>query len=280
MTLHNQAKLNPSTVPGFIIGGHRCGTTLLRYLIDTHQDIACPPESKFLSGLQEFLDFPQMLQALADMGLSRTELLAKLRYFSNSIFEDYVTKKQKRRWIDKTPNYANILPFIDELYCGQASYIIISRHPLDCVDSLNTYFRASRNHEDPEIAKMRSKHGLGKLACAHYWAETYQRIRVFAASCPQRAHYVKYEDLVQSPTTEMKKVFSFLGEIMPEGLLERVFHQQHDLGYGDKKIRSSKAISHARIDKWKTWPNSEVQALWEVVASSAKYFRYESPELH
>ena len=32
----------------FIFGCQRSGTTLLRYLLDSHSKIACPPETKFI----------------------------------------------------------------------------------------------------------------------------------------------------------------------------------------------------------------------------------------
>lgn len=37
--------------PGFIIGVYRSGTTLLRFVLDSHPNIAVPPESNFLNGL-------------------------------------------------------------------------------------------------------------------------------------------------------------------------------------------------------------------------------------
>ena len=36
-----------SRAPVFILTGSRSGSTLLRFILDTHPDLACPPETNF-----------------------------------------------------------------------------------------------------------------------------------------------------------------------------------------------------------------------------------------
>jgi len=55
--------------PVFLIGCHRSGTTLMRYLLDAHPNLACPPESKFLAALHEVFKYPQAVRVLASLGI-------------------------------------------------------------------------------------------------------------------------------------------------------------------------------------------------------------------
>jgi hypothetical protein len=54
--------------PAFIVGCYRSGTTLLRYILDAHPRLACPPESKFIPGLQWVLDYPEARAGLDRLG--------------------------------------------------------------------------------------------------------------------------------------------------------------------------------------------------------------------
>jgi hypothetical protein len=38
--------MSPSTAPTFILATSRSGSTLLRFIIDSHPDFACPPETQ------------------------------------------------------------------------------------------------------------------------------------------------------------------------------------------------------------------------------------------
>src|SRR2546422_8303911 len=67
--------------PVFLVGCHRSGTTLARYLLDVHPNLACPPESKFLAGLEVFLDYPQVETALNTLGFTEEEVRLELRKF-------------------------------------------------------------------------------------------------------------------------------------------------------------------------------------------------------
>ena len=47
------ASKRKSLKPGFLIGVYRSGTTLLRYILDSHSNIAVPPETNFLYPLAD-----------------------------------------------------------------------------------------------------------------------------------------------------------------------------------------------------------------------------------
>ncbi len=64
--------------PIFLTGCHRSGTTLARYLLDAHPNLACPPESKFIAGLEAFLMYPQALRGLASIGAGPDRVLRRI----------------------------------------------------------------------------------------------------------------------------------------------------------------------------------------------------------
>ena len=123
-------------MPAFVISTMRSGSTLLRYLLDTHENIACPPESKFLGGLHGFMNYPDTQVALRTLGLDLCAAHDEVRQFIERILGGYANRRNKRRWVDKTPSYYRILDFIEAVFSQDVLYICLVRHPLDTVQSL------------------------------------------------------------------------------------------------------------------------------------------------
>jgi|HubBroStandDraft_1064217.scaffolds.fasta_scaffold186716_1 protein-tyrosine sulfotransferase len=260
--------------PLFIVGGHRSGTTLLRYILDAHPRIACPPESKFIAGVEAFLDYPQAQMGLRTLGVSTDELMAKLRSLIEDVFIAYATRANKQRWADKTPNYYRLLPLIDQIFSHEPLYICVARHPLDCIASLEEFFWQSPHNEDPDIAASVLRYGKGRYGWAQYWLDAYQRIHLFATGVSHRAHIVKYEDLVSRTDATVRGIFSFIGEDCPEGIVQEAFKQSHAGGFQDLKILQTAGIHQTSLARWRDWPTAEISAIWNIVGPLASQFGY------
>jgi Sulfotransferase family len=247
---------------------------LLRFLFDAHPAIACPPESKVFVGINSFLSTPQVVRGLGSIGASRSNITDALRTLVDSLMDAHAARKGKRRWIDKTPNNVPLLDLIEELYCGQAHFIFVVRHPLDCIESLVTFFQDVGNYEDPDIQNNFRQHGYGYYGWAKYWLESAEKMLIFSQSVPDRCVFVRYEDLVDRPHEEIRKLFSFLGEATPPDIVERAFDTQHDRGYQDSKILLTKGIHVTSVNKWHRWPPGHVGQIWRVVGGIAKEFGY------
>ncbi|HLG89204.1 MAG TPA: sulfotransferase [Alphaproteobacteria bacterium] len=262
-------------MPVFLVGCHRSGTTAARYLLDSHPEIVCPPESKFLTALQEFLGAPQVLPALVSLRLHPSELLAEIGLFARRLLDRSARKSGKRRWIEKTPNYYRILPFIDDIFSGRVLFLFMVRHPLDTIASLQEHFwYATTRHEDPDIARVVANFGAGPYGWARYWREVHETIGVFAASRPDRAWVFKYEEMVADPEGTLARLLAFIGESPAKEQADAAFAAAHDPGYEDPKARVSTSLHTASVGRWRQWPAGQSNALWPIVAEPAARLGY------
>ena len=259
-----------------LVGCHRSGTTLLRYLLDAHPEIACPPESKFIAGLKSFFEYPQAQRGLETLGVSRDALLATIRATIEQVFRQYADRRGKRRWIDKTPNYYTCLDFIDEVFEGTPLYLFLTRHPLDCIDSLERFVRnPTPQHEDPEFAHYIGKHGPGKTAWAHYWADVYRTILTFQQHRQARTMMVRYENLTASPDATLRGICEFIGEEYAPAMLTEAFRVPHDRGYEDDNILLTDRVLTDRVNAWNAWPSEETARLWRITEPIATSLLYQ-----
>ena len=264
-----------STWPIFVVGCHRSGTTLVRFVLDTHPSIACPPESKFIAGLQRFSEYPQLRTSLHTMGVTYEDLMAELRGMTSSIMGGYAARRKKHRWADKTPNYYRLLPFLRDMYDGKALFLFVVRHPFDTVSSLVEYVdRGGGASIDPDFTRITEGHGGGPHAWAKYWTEVYESIDVFRAQFPDLCHVLRYEDLVRRPEPTLADTFGFLAEDFDPKLVGRIFLSHHDHGLEDYKIRMTARIHDRSIGTWTGWPEPMRAAVWREVGPMAELLGY------
>jgi hypothetical protein len=262
-----------TTGPIFLIGSHRSGTTVLRYILDAHPRLCCPPESKFIGGVKALVEYPQALRALESLGCGRQQLLAELRRLVEVVFDCYSRSVGKSRWIDKTPNYYKMLPFIDELFGDTPVFIFIVRHPFDTVYSLDEMF-ATGAIEDPDVADVVARFGRTHSGWARYWCIVNDTICRYWRSHREKALLIKYEDLVTKPMPTMRAVLDFLGEPFPEGLLEAAFIKEHRWGFEDPKARMTTGIHQCGLRRWSGWSQETRGALWSIVDAVAVELGY------
>jgi hypothetical protein len=259
--------------PVFIASSYRSGSTLLRYILDAHPELLCPPESKFISGLLEFLNYPQAFRGLQSLGFESADTKFEIRRLIEAFIGGCATASGKRRWIDKTPNYYRHLNGIDEIFNGQVQYIIMVRHPLDCIDSLVNFFPQESENSSDIVRKVRN-YGKGKFGWAKFWVEVYDKLHLFSQSFPERVHIVHYESLVTDPVATIEKIFAFIDEVYPASILEDAFKSNHRFGFQDLKILNTQSIHLESIGRWQEWPKIESDSLWQIVGETAEKFGY------
>jgi protein-tyrosine sulfotransferase len=266
-------ELGAMAPPIFVVGCQRSGTSLLRRILDSHPSIACPPESKFILPLEELVRDPQALRGLDSMGFTRQEVMNRLRSFVVSFFQDYALAKGKERWADKTPNYVDCLPFLDEIFAGEARYIVIVRHPFDVCLSFE---HAAEKSGQPMPAIQSHIAGATDFragACA-FWNRQNRKISEFVPHVAGRAVSLDYELLTSQPEPVLRQMFDFL-DIPWSPLVLDYGQLPHDYGFEDRKIeRMPKIVPN--FGGFLAWPAEERQRL-AVVAQEAMHLLGYSP---
>lgn len=214
--------MNTSNSPIFIIGVHRSGTTLLRFMLSSHSKIYIPPESDFI---------PLFFQKTPTGNLSfdRTaELLnnifARYRFigewkgsqpeasdfyngmqektpaaFLDRLYSLYAHQFGAVRWGDKTPIYASYVRLIHIIF-PNARFIHIIRDPRDAAVSLLEKYAQREFHIDIYFA-------------ARNWVRRIMRARNDGFSLGPNFYFeIRYENLVTNPDRELRAICNFINE--------------------------------------------------------------------
>jgi hypothetical protein len=200
----------------FIVGSPRSGTTLLRLILDSHPDLAIPPETWFLPlakkmegegdalrerFFQEIVGFPASAPAWNDFQIPADEFhrrLQEIRPFSAAegfrlFYRMYAARFGKSRWGDKTPMYSHHLRFIQDLL-PEARFLHIVRDGRDAAVSLRErWFSPGRDIETQ----------------AAHWRDNVAAARREGAGC---RHFleVRFEDLIREPEPVVRKICGFI----------------------------------------------------------------------
>ena len=198
-----------------VVGCPRSGTTLLAVMLDSHPQIAMPPETAFLPELRVLAgkegaalrrDFFTLLTTdrwgvsnWNDIGIDKDAYwrrLCTLKAFSITgglrvLYGMYADGLGKRLFGEKTPADTHCMPQI-EAYLPESRFIHIVRDPRDVVLSLR-----------------RTTAGRSVERTAQVWVDMVSAARASAISVTHY-HEIRYEDLVLEPEAQLRKVCDFL----------------------------------------------------------------------
>lgn len=200
----------------FVVGAPRSGTTLLRFMLESHPLLAIPPETGFLpmvAGLEQVgrTGPDDLLQVLtgtpanapnwSDFHLDAEELRAELAAIPQftltkgvrAFYRLYARKHNKPRYGDKTPLYCEYLDVIAPLV-PEAHFIHIIRDGRDQALSIRkTWFAPG-----PDVESL-----------ALYWRRL---VRTCRESGRNVAAYleVRYEDLIREPRPVLERICRFI----------------------------------------------------------------------
>lgn len=260
--------------PAYILSSMRSGSTLLRRLLNAHPRLCCPPETKFLLSLTDLMKSPQIANALLSLGVSSSQLFSCFRAFTCSILDDHAAKQGKVRWIDKTPSYHQIVDVIDEMFDREVLFIVLLRHPLDCIVSLEEFIDEAVIREDHEIAGLVEKHGGSLHAWALYWRTVYGNLLDGAARRGDRQITIRYEDLVCKTDCELGRALRFLGESSAPDLTSAAFASPLAPGYSDQKIVHTNRVHRDSVGRCRALSDGDRDGLWREVEEIASQFEY------
>lgn len=182
-----------SAPPIFVVGSPRSGTTLTRFILDSHPSISCGPETHFLGDLHRLADTHWMRAERFDVDREYWDHL--VRDFFEALHVDYMRRRGRRRWADKTPGYALHLDYIDRLF-PDARFVHVIRDGRDVV------------------ASYRYRWGYrAAVKAPGQWARHVDAgLRFGRGTAADRYHEIRYEELVRNPEQVLRPLFEFLDE--------------------------------------------------------------------
>ncbi len=249
--------------PVFILSSARSGSTLLRFIMDSHPDFACPPETR-VAAMCAQLAFTWSTLENAGSGKQRlpwdpaalsARAIAAIRAAVGEAFGGYLRTRGKNRWCDKSLDSYQFAPIVAQIFPA-ARFIVLTRHCMDVAGSvvelspwgLYSFGLAASSARYP---------GNSVAAVADNWLGCTELSLGFAASHPDRCHRVRYEDLVTAPEETAAAIFSFLGVRQVPGITEACFRTPHDRdGAGDQKIWLTSSVSSDSVGRGAAVPAS------------------------
>jgi hypothetical protein len=237
----------------FLLSSPRAGSTLLSAMLARHSRILCPAEPWFLLSLHSLYHgtrsgIAAYDQALADIGLRELagegEFLGAARAFASSLYGSRLAASGRSVFVDKTPRYYHILPFLAALF-PRARMLWLKRSPLDVAASYRTSWgvtvadlvgrNLSPNSFDLTL-------GLANLGA---WFD----------GSPGRLE-VAYEELVAHPDEAVGRILDFLGLERERGLSDYGAGTESMSALRRSSLGDKKVLEHSRphgrsIGQWR-----------------------------
>lgn len=235
--------------PVFVLCAGRSGSTLLRFLLDAHPDLACPPETNVPALCGQLATVWSLIEGAplsANRGDEPPEIpdaaIAGVRETMDRMTGSYLARRGKKRYCDKSLGTARFGYLMTRIW-PETKFICLFRHPMDVIASgmeacpwgLNGY------GFDPYIAETP---GNAVFALARFWADNAATILAAEEEYKERCYRVRYEDMVADPQAAADGIFGFLGLAPVPGVAEACFAAERErFGPADYKIWNTSRIT-------------------------------------
>jgi hypothetical protein len=233
-----------------LVGAPRSGTTMLQRVLGSHSQIFTHPEPHLLTPLA-YLGFYDIVekaqydhvngaQALRELveELPRKEedYLEALRSYPGALYARLLERTGKSYFLDKTPGYALVLPFIVKLF-PRAKYVVLTRHPLAIWHSqAHSFFGgdyAAALAQNPVVEPYVT--AIGK----------------FLVDKQVPYVHVRYDDLVEDPSAHAKRMFEHIGVPNEAQAVDYGDHAHISKSFGDPmSVEKHKRPVADSLDTW------------------------------
>lgn len=190
----------------FIVGCGRSGTTVLREMVDRHSAFAIGAETTFFCDFLNVERLAEIWKLDVEHVRSLADRSANVVRFAELFFREHASREGKERWGDKTPRNITVLPWLLHAF-PEARFIHIIRDGRDVACSRAT-FRTHRL-KGGKVVKRKQPKTLSYAEAAGEW------VRAVTLGLAYEGHprvtSVRYENLVDDPETELRRLCGFLG---------------------------------------------------------------------
>jgi len=195
--------------PIFIVGCQRSGTTMLRLMLDSHSQISCGPETRFLEDLERIVDGDW--RRLSQFGYSQEEWLRRIRAFFEGIQSDYARSRGKTRWADKSPRYALHIPFLMQVFPDAQIVHVI------------------RDGRDVAVSHRKRFGYWSSVKSSVKWPRYIRAARDAGSALPPDSYVeLRYDRLVAETEQTLRGLLEWLGEAWEPEILDFA-SQKHDV---------------------------------------------------
>jgi hypothetical protein len=269
-----------SRAPVFVLCAARSGSTLLRFLLDAHPELACPPETKLpamctqLAGVWSLLAGETLSYAEDGSPVLAEEAVAGMRRTLDDMISSYLGRRGKRRYCDKSLGVAQQVPLLLRIF-PDAKFICLYRHPMDMIASgIEACPWGLNGFGFDGYAAMFP--GNAVQALAQFWADHATAISSVEARFPERCHRVRYEDMVADPETVADGIFRFLAVAPAPGISRSCFGPEREPhGPADFKIWQTSEITTDSVGRGWSVPSSPIRpALTQLINQLAGQLGY------
>jgi hypothetical protein len=249
-----------SADPVFVLCMGRSGSTLLRFLLDAHPDLACPPETNVpalcgqLANVWALIEGAPLSQNRGDEPPEIPDtVIVGVRETMDRMVGSYLARRGKKRYCDKSLGTARFSYLMSRVW-PEAKFICLFRHPMDmmasgmeaCPWGLNGY------GFEPYIAETP---GNSVHALARFWMDNAAAILSAEEQWPQRCYRIRYEDMVSDTQAVADGLYEFLGVDKVPDIDKQIFAADRErFGPADYKIWHTSRISTESMGRGWTLP--------------------------
>jgi len=258
--------------PVFVLCAGRSGSTLLRFLLDAHPDLACPPETRLPWLARQLATAWAVIEDAGASGPAGQSadgnsadaaipapVAEGLRRSLDPMMASYLRRRGKRRYCDKSLGAAQQAGLLLRIWPG-TRFVCLYRHPMDVIASgieASPWGLTSYGFE-PYIG---SPPDNNVAALARYWLDYTTSIVAAEERFADRCLPVRYEDLVTDPDGQIARIFEFIGAAPAPGIVARCFGPEHQrFGPGDYKIWNTSGVSADSVGRGWTMPAGKIPA--------------------
>jgi hypothetical protein len=251
--------------PLFVMCMGRSGSTLLRFLLDAHPELACPPETNLWMVCEKLAVIWSLIEG-APLSAKRDAAppqvpdaaIAGMRRMLDEMTGSYLARRGKSRFCDKSLGSARCADLLARIYPG-AKFLCLYRHPMDMIRSgLDACpWGLSGYGFEPYLGSS----GNSVQALARYWLDNALAIAAAEQRYPERSYRIRYEDLVENPEEVMREVYAFIGVRPAPGVTRTCFsHDREPFGPADHKIWATSMIHGDSVGSGESVPAELIAA--------------------